>query len=170
MTTVALGDALIGRLPPVCVMTGEKAHGYAPFVVPKRLGIAWALLLAGPIGVLVLAALFPRLRTRYVVKLPMSATAFDRLQTARAQRVWCTALGVAGLVVAIVARGLGALSLLIAFASLWSLIVALRAHWRVGWLQPSLSADPSGRWVTLLGAHERFGTAVDRSSSERARR
>ena len=72
---VRLDDALVGRLPPVCCMTGERADGYASLVVPRPLGIAWLLLLAGPLGLLVLAAIFPRLRTRYLVKLPLSATA-----------------------------------------------------------------------------------------------
>jgi hypothetical protein len=156
---VRLDDALIGRLPPVCVMSGERAGGYAPFVVPKKLGIAWALLLAGPIGVCALIALYPRLRTRYVVKLPMSAAAFDRWHAARAQRVWCVALGVGGLALAAVTRWMGPLSLLIALASLWSLLVAVRAHWRIGWAQPSLSVDTAGRSLTLLGAHERFAAA-----------
>ena len=69
MTTavqVGLDDAMVGRLPAVCVMSGERANGYAPMVVPKPLGFAWLLLLLGPFGVLLLVGLYPRLRVRYV--------------------------------------------------------------------------------------------------------
>lgn len=157
---VPLDDALVGRLPPVCVMTGERAAGYAPMVVPKRLGIAWALLLAGPIGLAVLVALAPRLRTRYVVRIPMSATAFDRWHTERARRLWCGWLGAVGLPVALALRFLGPLALLVALAALGMLAVALRAHWRIPWLAPTMSADPGGTWLTMRGVHERFAAVV----------
>jgi len=157
---VPLDAALVGRLPAVCVMTGERANGLAPMVVPKRLGLAWALLLAGPIGLAVLVALLPRLRTRYVVRIPMSAAAFDRWHTERVRRLWCGWLGAVGIPIAFALRFLGPLALLVAVASLGLLAVALRAHWRIPWLQPTMSADPGGRWVTMRGVHERFAAAV----------
>jgi hypothetical protein len=160
---VRLDDALVGRLPPVCVMTGERAGGYAPMVVPRALGIAWLLLLAGPIGVLVLIGLYPRLRTRYVIRVPMSDRAFDRWITERRRRLWCSWLGGAMLVFAVAIRWLGPLALLVGLGGVLMLAVAYRAHWRVPWLQPSLSADAGGRWVTMRGVHERFATAVSRS-------
>lgn len=157
---VPVGDALVGRLPPVCVMTGERADGYAPVVVPKRLGLAWALLLAGPLGLAVLVALMPRLRTRYLVRVPMSAAAFAQWHTERVRRLWCGWLGALGIPVAFALRFLGPLALLVAVASIGLLAVALRAHWRIPWLVPSMSADPNGRWLTMRGVDPRFVAAV----------
>jgi hypothetical protein len=160
---IPLDDALIGRLPPVCVMTGEPADGYAPMIVPRSLGVAWLLLLVGPLGWLLLAALYPRLHTRYEVRVPMSDDAFDRWITERRRRLWCSWIGGAGLLLALAIRGLGPLAALVGLAGLFLLAVAYRAHWRIPWLQPSLSADARGRWVTMRGVHERFAAAVERS-------
>ncbi|HEX7094632.1 MAG TPA: hypothetical protein VF183_02030 [Acidimicrobiales bacterium] len=163
--TVPLDDARVGRLPRVCVTTGERADGYAPMIVPRRLGVAWLLLLAGPIGVAVLVALYPRLRTRDVVRIPMSAGAFDRWQTERLRRLWCGWLGAMGIPVAFALRALGPLALVVALASAVLLATALRAHWRIPWLQPSMSADPRGVRLTMLGVHERFAAAIGSSTS-----
>jgi hypothetical protein len=157
---VRVDDALIGRLPPVCVMTGARADGYVPLVVPKRLGVAWLLLLAGPVGLVVLAALYPRLRTRYVVRVPMSAGAFARLHLLWRRRLWCTALGVVGVVVALGTRWIGALSALIALGAVASLAVAIGAHVRVPWAQPSMTADARGRTITMTGVATGFKAAV----------
>jgi hypothetical protein len=157
---VTLDDAMVGRLPPVCVMTGERADGYAPMVVPKPLGFAWLLLLLGPFGVLLLVALYSRLRVRYVVSIPMSDAAFERWHRAQAQRLWLSFLGGAGLVAAVALVWLGGLALLIALASVAALALALRAHLRVPWLQPTLNADRAGRTLTMLGVHDRFAAAV----------
>jgi hypothetical protein len=162
---VKLDDAMVGRLPAVCAMTGERADGYAPMVVPKPLGLAWLLLLLGPFGVLLLVVLFSRLRVRFVVRIPMSEAAFDRWHLARVQRLWLSWLGGAGLVGAIALSWLGGLALLIALASLASLGLALRAHLRAPWLQPTLTADRLGRTLTMLGVHERFARAVARTQT-----
>jgi hypothetical protein len=160
---VRLDDALIGRLPPVCAMTGERADGYAPMVVPKTLGIAWLLVLAGPIGWALLIGLYPRLRTRYEIHVPMSERAFDRWITERRRQVWCTWLGFVFLVAGVAVRWLGPVAALIALSGVLLLGLASRAHWRIPWLQPSLTADARGRWVTMRGVHKRFVTAVSHS-------
>jgi hypothetical protein len=160
---VRLDDALVGRLPPVCAMTGEPADGYAPMVVPRSLGMAWLLLLAGPIGWAALAGLYPRLRTRYEIRVPMSEDAFDRWMTERRRRLWCTWLGAALLGAALALRWVGPVAALVGLGGVLLLGVASRAHWRIPWLEPSLSADSRGRWVTMRGVHERFVTAVERS-------
>jgi hypothetical protein len=157
---VRLSDALVGRFPPVCCMTGTPADGFVPVVVPKPLGVAWLLLLAGPVGLAVLAALYPKVRTRYVVKLPLSQAAFDRHLRLQNQRLWCSVLGVIGVVVALVLRGLGVIALVIGLAAVTSLATAVGAHFKLPWTVPSASADNLGRWVTLRGVHERFAAAV----------
>jgi hypothetical protein len=160
---VRLDDALVGNLPPVCVMSGDAAAGYAPMVVPKSLGIAWFLLVLGPPGWILLAALYPRLRTRYEIRVPMSERAFDRWMTERRRRLWGSWLGGAFVVGAVGIRWLGPLAGLVGLAGLGLIGVALRAHFRIPWLQPSLSADARGRRVTMRGVHERFVTALKRS-------
>jgi hypothetical protein len=160
---VPLDAALVGALPPVCVMTGEPADGYAPMIVPRSLGVAWFLLVLGPLGWLILAALYPRLRTRYEIRVPMSEGAFDRWITERRRRLWCSWLGGALVVAAVAIRWLGPLAALVGLAGVALVGVALRAHWRIPWLQPSFSADARGRHVTMRGVHARFAAAVTRS-------
>lgn len=162
---VPVNDALAGRLPPVCCMTGARADGCASVIVPKRLGIAWLLLLAGPIGVVVLVLLWPRVRVRYVAKLPMSAAAFDRMHSLRVRRLWCGWLGAIGLPVGLALRvlpGVGAATILL---SLVGLVVALHAHLRLPWTMPTTVADVRGRTITLQGVHPRFVAAVQSFSA-----
>jgi hypothetical protein len=166
---VPLDAALVGALPPVCVMTGAPAAGYAPMIVPKSLGIAWLLLALGPLGWVLLAALYPRLRVRYEIRVPMSERAFDRWMTERRRRLWGSWLGGALVIVGVGIRALGPLALLVALAGLLLVGVGLRAHWRIPWLQPSLSADARGRRVTMRGVHERFVVAVSRTLRRGAR-
>lgn len=163
---VRLDDAMVNRLPAVCVMTGQKADGYAPIVVPKRLGVAWLLLLGGPPGWLVLGLLWGKIRTRYVIKIPMSETSFDRMHTTEIRRLWCAWLGCVGLLAAFALRWYLPMAMIISLASVISIYVALRAHFLLGWTRPSAIADRSGRVVTLRGVHPDF---VDALRSHRAR-
>jgi hypothetical protein len=166
---VPLDRAIVGHLPPVCVMTGEQADGYAPMLVPKSLGIAWFLVVLGPPGWVLLVALYPKLRTRYEIHVPMSERSFDRWMTERRRQIWGAWMGGALVVFSVVLVWAGPVALLVALVGLLLLYVALRAHLRVPWLQPSLSADARGRTVTMRGVHERFATAVSRSLKRNAR-
>ena len=157
---VRLDDALVGRLPPVCCMTGARAGGYAPLVVPKPLGIAWLLLLAGPIGVLVLIAIFPRIRTRYLVKLPLSDAAFERRIALLRRRLWFAWLGVLGLTAGLALRWFGVIAVLLFCAGVIGVVAAVVAHLRVPWTMPSARAD--GTFVVLQGVHPLFAAAVER--------
>lgn len=157
---VRLDDALVGRLPPVCCMTGARADGFASLVVPKPLGVAWLLLLAGPIGLLVLAAIYPRIRTRYLVKLPLSAAAFERRITLLRRRLWFAWLGVLGLAGGLAFRWFGLIAILVFCAGLVGVVAAFVAHLRVPWTMPSARAD--GNFVVLQGVHPAFAAAVAR--------
>jgi hypothetical protein len=160
---VRVDEAMLGKLPPVCAMTGEQAGGYAPMVVPRSLGPAWFLLVLGPVGWAILLGLYPRLRTRYEISVPMSDRAFDRWITERRRRLWCSWLGGALIVLAVAVRFVGPFAALVGLAGVFLLVIAYRAHWRIPWLEPSLSADARGRWVTMRGVHPRFVTAVARA-------
>jgi hypothetical protein len=157
---IRLDDALIGRLPPVCCMTGARADGYASLVVPKPLGVAWLLLLAGPLGVLVLIAIYPRIRTRYVVKLPLSAAAFERRLTLMRRRLWCGWLGVVGIAGGLALRWFGEIAAVLFVAGVVGVVAAVIAHLRLPWTMPSARADTTGRFVVLQGVHPRLAAAV----------
>ena len=157
---VRLDDALVGRLPPVCCMTGARADGYTSLVVPKPLGVAWLLLLAGPIGLLVLAVIYPRIRTRYLVKLPLSAAAFERRITLLRRRLWFAWLGVLGITAGLALRWFGGIAILMFLAGAIGVVSAIVAHLRVPWTMPSARAD--GEFVVLQGVHPRFAAAVAR--------
>jgi hypothetical protein len=157
---VRVADALVGRLPRVCCMTGAPADGFAPIVVPKRLGVAWLLLLAGPFGVAVLIAVWPKIRVRYLVRVPMSAAVFERMHTARVRRLWCGWLGGLGLLVAFAVKWYPPLAVVVLVASAWSIAVAVKAHFVLPWTMPSATADAGGRWVILRGVHPAFAAAV----------
>jgi hypothetical protein len=155
-----LRDALVGRLPAVCCVRGTRADGLAPVVVAKPLGIAWFLLLAGPVGVVVLIALWPRLRVRYVIRLPMSEAAFDRYQTLRARRLWLGWLGGWSVVLGALLVWIGPLGPLLMLVGAGGVLAALVAHFRLPWSVPSAACDRRGTTVTLLGVHPRFVRAV----------
>jgi hypothetical protein len=157
---VRVEDALAGRLPRVCCMTGAPADGFAPLVVPKRLGVAWLLLLAGPIGVVALIMMWPRVRVRYLVRLPMSAPAFERMHLLQVRRLWCGWLGGLGLVATFGLLWMPVLALVVFVASACSLVVAVRAHVVLPWTHPSAVVETGGRWLVLRGVHPAFARAV----------
>jgi hypothetical protein len=157
---VRLDDALIGRLPPICCMTGERAGGYAPLVVSRPLGVAWLLLLAGPVGLLVLAALFPKIRTRYVVKIPLADAVFARRMVLLRRRLWCGWLGVWGAVGGLAIRTLGPIAAVVFAAGVAGIVVAVSAHLRLPWTVPSARAD--GEFVVLQGVNPHFAAATAR--------
>ena len=139
---------------------GSASRGYASLVVPKPLGVAWLLLLAGPIGALVLIAIYPRIRTRYVVKLPLSAAAFERRLTLMRRRLWCGWLGVVGLAGGLALRWFGAIAAVIFVAGVVGVVAAVIAHLRLPWTMPSAHAEATERFVVVQGVHPRFAAAV----------
>jgi hypothetical protein len=141
-------------------MTGERAGGYAPLVVSKPLGVAWVLLLAGPIGLLVLAALYPKIRTRYVVKIPLGDAVFARRMVLLRRRLWCGWLGVWGVVGGLALRWLGPIAAVVFAAGVAGIVVAVSAHLRLPWTVPSARA--AGEFVVLQGVNPHFAAAVRR--------
>jgi hypothetical protein len=87
---VFVDDAVLGRLPPVCAKTGIATVDRLIVTVPvgrsEGLGIAWLLILAGPIGWLgVLIDASARRQELLTVRLPYCDAAYNEL--ARARRV-----------------------------------------------------------------------------------
>ena len=143
-------------------MTGERAGGNVAMVVPKPLGVAWLLLLAGPVGLLVLAAVYSRIRTLYVIKLPLSRAAFSRRLTLMRQRLWCGWLGLVGIAGGIALRWFGSIAAVMFAAGVVGVVLAVIAHLRLPWTVPSATADRRGTVVVLHGVHPRFAAAVAR--------
>jgi hypothetical protein len=143
-------------------MTGERARGNVSMIVPKPLGVAWLLLLAGPLGLLILAAIYSRIRTLYLIKLPLSQAAFDRRIALMRQRLWCGWLGIVGIAGGIALRWFGSIAAVLFAAGVVGVVIAVVAHLRLPWTIPSATADRGGTSVILHGVHQRFAAAVAR--------
>ena len=81
---VFVDDAVLGHLPPVCAKTGEATTDHLILTVPvggsEGLGIAWLLLLAGPLGWLGLVVLqLTRRSETLTVRLPFCDAAYVAL-------------------------------------------------------------------------------------------
>jgi hypothetical protein len=172
--TVFVDRAVQGHLPGVCVIDGVGTAGRLTFHETvgdgARLGVAWLLLLAGPLGwlgLLVIAAVQSGRGEVLTVRLPYSAPAADRLHAARrlARSGW--ALVVAGTVLALAMAAVSwrpmyeSLLLGAALAAGVAGLVAVGVgQWRVGRLTVGITLDASRRWVTLAGVHPAFASAA----------
>jgi hypothetical protein len=159
---VFVDDAVRGRLPDVCVKTGERADGKLRIEQDcDGLNGGWYLLvLLGPFGWLVLAlvAITARRRT-LTVRLPYSAGAVD--QEVRLSRERWIGVAVAVLL------GLAAADRFAAIPrSVWlvgaavALVVAAVVHVRYVWTRVHIRLDASRRWITLSNVHPAFVRAV----------
>jgi hypothetical protein len=158
---VFVDDAVRGRLPDVCVKTGERADG--KFRIEQSwggIGAGWILVLLGPLGWIVLAvwAATSR-RERLTVRLPYSTAAFDREARLLRERILA--------VIVALALGLAAIVQLASLPrSVWgvgtavAVVVAAAIQVRLGWSQIGIRLDASHRWVTLSNVHPDFARAV----------
>jgi hypothetical protein len=173
--TVFVDRAVQGDLPRVCVIDGVDT---ADSLAVRReigdgasLGVAWLLLLAGPlgwIGLHVVASYRSGRAEVLTVRLPYSAAAYARLRAARRQlRIgWgLVAAGVvAGLFVAVAGLWTAFAALVIGAAvaaGAWGLAEVVRSAWRMGRLSVGVELDASRRWVTLRSVHPRFAAATN---------
>ena len=171
---VFVDDAVRGTLPDVCAKDGVPTHDR--IVVRDELGdraglgVAWLLLLFGPLGWLgLLLIAFSRGARGEVltVQVPMSEPAYARLKAARRmQRVGLT-VAVAAFVIGfltLASANLGelegrfvSLALLAALAGGVLSVIVGEARIRAGSVQVDL--DASRRWVTLSRVHPAFVAA-----------
>jgi hypothetical protein len=168
--TVFVDDAVLGRLPPVCVKTGQTTGDRLVLTAPvgsTGLGAAWLLLFLGPFGWLALFiyALVHRSET-LTVRLPFSDRAHDELaQARRRQRAlgWSTVATLLGAFTALVA--MQPFSGRAAAAALAVVGVGLLVSWIAEALHVrragvGVDLDGSRRWVTLSRVHDDFARAV----------
>ncbi|MDQ6616043.1 MAG: hypothetical protein M3083_15240 [Actinomycetota bacterium] len=176
--TVFVDDAVLGRLPAICVKDGVFTDDRVvqTLVVGDRgLGAAWLLLLLGPIGLigLVVVALTGRPPEVLRVELPMSEGAHLRESAARRsyrQRVALAGLGPFGLLAGVVkpSNASPAVGLLLVLAAIGALVAgavgSIVAHARLKAASFELDLDASRRWVTIWGVHPNFAAEAGRAT------
>ena len=162
--TVFVDDAVLGNLPPVCVKDGvatpDRLKVSTPVGTSAGFGVAWLLLLAGPLGwlgLLVFGAL-RRPPEMLTVQLPFSEDAYRRLRRSK-QELW-------PIVIAMVALLVGALYVLDqgdrVLAGVLAVMAVLAAvRWAVVLVHIRtcsvvITLDASRRWVTLDRVHPLF--------------
>ena len=170
--TVFVDDAVLGDLPPVCVIDGvatDDALTYSQQMGDRSgLGVAWLLVLAGPIGWLglIVISAFRRSGELLTVTLPFSEAAYRRKVGAERARLLATLVTVALVIAAfaafvehttafrVVALGLAVLACL-AFSAVITGAARLRK------VTVRLDLDASRRWLSLHGVHDSFVSAVE---------
>jgi hypothetical protein len=165
---VFVDDYVLGRLPDVCVLTGEPADGTV--TNQTRVGnpnpLLLLLVLLGPIGWIILALAAGRSGRELAGELPITRARWHYLQSVR-RTMWAT---LAAFVVGFVATLLsGADDLRTAMTAVVAVVAFCAAAGIKIWLQfqwPTVRLDASGRWVTLQAVSPEFARAV----AERNRR
>ena len=168
--TVFVDDAVLGRLPPICVKDGVPTDDVLTLRTAVRngngLGIAWLLLLAGPLGWLglLIVAASRRSADTLTVSLPFSSAAYERFLRAKREG-WIFGLtAIALLVVALVAVGHQSTlpAVVIGIACCLALLQWVRSTIRIHSGSVGVELDASRRWVTLLRVHREFVESLHR--------
>lgn len=169
---VFVDDAVRGTLPRVCAKDGVPS---ADRVVVRQelggrtgLGLAWLLLLAGPLGWLGLLGVASMKGSRgdvLTVQLPLSEPAYQRVLAARGLRRRALGLGLAGgAVILLTVRKIGSPGVLAIIGvavvvTLMALGLLLLAERRLATERVRVDLDGSRRWVRLSGVHPAFVAA-----------
>jgi hypothetical protein len=180
--TVFVDDAVWGRLPPVCALTGRPSDGTLTVhtdvgrtrSVP---GLVTALLFfTGPVGWVVLVLLAwgngGGGGERLTVRLPWSEAAEHEADALRRRRTtaWVgVAVGVVVIVLLLVVPGAAVgppraaapvVTLVLVAAAVVAVVAAVTAERRIDRRSVSVELDGSRRWVTLGKVHPTFRAAV----------
>ncbi len=169
--TVFVDDAVLGHLPPLCVKDGvpttDRLTLTQDVAGSTGLGLAWLLLLAGPLGWLGLFVLgFSRRGADYLtVTLPYSEPAYERVRrttTVRRRAAFVLAGATLSAVVALLPRTTDSrlLAAVLAVIAAAALVKVLIESFHLRRLAVPVVLDASRRWVTLYGVHPRFAQAV----------
>ena len=176
-TTVFVDDAVRGRLPAVCakegVPTRDQLRVREPVGNRAGLGIAWLLILAGPLGwlgLLVISVSRGGRVEQLQVTLPLSEAVYRRLQAARRLENVGLALLLGGIVVGVVAIAgagfasspLGSFAVLAVLVAIVAGVVTIFAgRARQQRERVDIELDASHRWVRLGRVHPAFAAACD---------
>ena len=162
--TVFVDDAVKGDLPPVCVRTGRPAGTRVTVDASVGgLGVLWLLLLAGPIGWLVLLVLLlaGKGSETLTVKLPYTADAFARERQLRNMRDAAVVLALFALIAAVAHPLLAPMVWVVLAGAL--VAVACAAHVFLDVQSPTVGLDASRRWVQLGNVHPALASAAEQS-------
>jgi hypothetical protein len=172
--TVFVDDAVRGRLPGICAKDGtpttDRLRVHERMGTESGLGVAWLLLLAGPLGWLGLV-LVATMRGRTEVlsaELPYSEPAYLRMVAARRSHRTTALIATLSLLVLLLAAILpfGPLSGGRPFFALFVFTAGVggfftwMASRRLTEASVGLSLDASRRWVTLSRVHPAFAAAA----------
>jgi hypothetical protein len=171
-------DAVRGTLPKVCVKsgipTGDTLKVTRNVGNGTGLGVAWLLILFGPLGWigLVVIGLVRSPADRLGVVLPFSATSYLRLVYARRMlRVWVVLTGILSFAALVLLSfhnsGILALAVFAGVFSLVGFVMLCLASRRLSYSRVGIMLDGSKRWVTITGAHPNF-VDVARAQVEQA--
>jgi hypothetical protein len=170
---VFVDDAVLGHLPGVCAKSGVDTPDHLIMTVPvggnEGLGIAWLLVLAGPIGWLCLVVLqLTRRAETFTVRLPYCDAAYGTLRRARRTR---RSVGIAMVITCLVAipgtfgarAGTAALGAL--FVGLLTVYITETMHIRRA--SVGVTLDGSRRWATLSHVSEIFAASAREAQRNR---
>jgi hypothetical protein len=168
--TVFVDNAVLGTLPPICakegIPTADRLTLHCEVGGATRLGVAWLLILAGPLGWLGLGIIaFMRRPSEWLtVNLPFSERAYRLHRAAlRMQRIWFLVSFLAVVLALASYRALHSGTIAATELSLFALgaLVAGILEWRrARRTEVKVDLDASRRWVTLSGVHPGFARAV----------
>ncbi|HEY3845036.1 MAG TPA: hypothetical protein VGL48_17455 [Acidimicrobiales bacterium] len=169
--TVFIDDAVRGTLPALCIKegvpTGDRLTVSERVSGSAGLGVAWLLILFGPLGWLVLfiIACTHRPADYVTANLPFSEFAYRRMTVARRMmRTW-TGLSLASAVLALVLLMYESPAAVATSVALGVFFVAalvssfVEAH-RLRLAKVGLGLDASRRWLTISGVHPDFARAA----------
>jgi hypothetical protein len=175
--TVFVDDAVLGRLPPVCAKTGVETDDHLVMTVPvggsDGFGLAWLLILAGPIGWLglVIYAAARRVET-LTVRLPYCDEAYMELSNARRTKRNAGLATFVLFLAAVVFLLLRSYAGRVAAAALAVVIIGMAITYiaetfRIRRAAVGVELDGSRRWVTLSRVSDELLDAVNSSQPER---
>lgn len=166
---VFVDDAVLGRLPAVCAKSGVDTPDHLIMTVPgggnEGLGIAWLLVLAGPIGWLGLIALqLTRRAETLTVRVPYCDATYDTLRRARRTRrnvgIVMVLAFLLALLVAIPATFGARAAAALGATCVGMLIMYITETVRIRRASVGVALDGSRRWVTLSRVSEFFAASA----------
>ncbi len=177
--TVFVDDAVTGALPAVCAKdgtaTGDRMRVRSDVGGTAGLGVAWLLLLAGPLGwlgLLVISGSKGSSGDVLTVDLPISEPAYQRVRAARALRGRACLAGMLGGASVLAAAMVGDGWMLMPIAAavvVIAIVVLFVAESRINRSLVGVELDASRRWVTLSKVHPAFVAACAAQLQQRQR-
>ncbi|MDQ2827148.1 MAG: hypothetical protein M3Y04_09355 [Actinomycetota bacterium] len=168
--SVFVDEAVQGRLPMVCVRTGQPTDMLVRTtraVGGGMNGAAWLLLLLGPPGwgILFLLAMLGSGREQLTIRIPRSRADFDSERQLRGLLWGAVGAAAVAFLCALVFAARGMPLLWLALGG-FSMVAAVVLGGMIFRNDIGVSLDASRRWVTLTGVHPDFVRAVELQKAE----